>query len=65
MSVLITVAGLRGKKPLTKRNNVIKGSRQIEYVTLGKILASKGEGVIIFISTKVLNCVFVTMWEFI
>lgn len=41
MTVLITATGLRGKKPLIDRINVIKGSRQNKYVTLGKMLAPK------------------------
>lgn len=41
MTVLITATGLRGKKPLINRINVIKGSRQNKYVTLGKMLAPK------------------------
>jgi len=41
MGVLITATGLRGKKPLTNRINVIKGSRQNKHVTSGKMLAPK------------------------
>ena len=37
--VLITAAGLQGEQPLVDGAKVVKGSRQIRSVTLGKGLA--------------------------